>query len=195
MIKYFEKMVKMETERLVLNLPEKKNAADLVNNINCLAISKWLLVVPYPYTEIHALWFINYCRKKRRETPITDYTYFIQIKKTKEVIGCIGLAKIDFFDGTANIGYWISRMHQQHGYGSEALEAMIDLAFKKLKLRRINAAVFSGNPSSAKLLVKYGFKEEGFKKQAVRCKADGKIKDEYVYGLLKSEYKKCKSKR
>ena len=35
-----------------------------------------------------------------------------------------------------------------------------------------------------------GFKLEGIKRKGARCAADGKIKDDLFYGLLKEEYKK-----
>lgn len=95
--------------------------------------------------------------------------------------------KVDRYQGIAEAGYWLGRKYHGQGYGSEALEAVIDFAFKRLKLRRLEAEVFRGNPSSGRLLEKYGFREEGLKRKARRSKADGKIKDEYIYGLLREE--------
>ena len=76
------------------------------------------------------------------------------------------------------------------GYGTEALGALLNFAFNKLKLRRVEAGVFFGNPASGKLLEKFGAKQEGLRRKSNRCKADGKIKDEIIYGLLKEEWKK-----
>ena len=189
MIKYSQKNSRIETERLILRQPEKKDAADIVKNLSNLKISKWLLVVKYPYRKKDALWYVNHCKEKLKAKPRADYGYWIELKETHEVIGGIGLHKVDEYHGKGEVGYWLGENYWRFGYGSEALEALIDLAFKKLKLRKLEAGVFVGNPSSGKLLEKFGFKEEGFKRKTFRCKADGKIKDEYLYGLLKSEYK------
>src|SRR3989339_830881 len=70
-------------------------------------------------------------------------------------------------------------------YGSEALEAVLDFAFNKLKLRRLEAGVIKGNPGSRVLLEKFGFKLEGTKRRAIIPKSTGKITDEHIYGLLK----------
>jgi RimJ/RimL family protein N-acetyltransferase len=35
---------------------------------------------------------------------------------------------------------------------------------------------------------KFGYKVEGKRRKAFRCMADGKIKDEYITGLLKDEW-------
>ena len=53
---------------------------------------------------------------------------------------------------------------------------------------RVEAEIFAGNPSSGKLLEKFGAKIEGIRRQANRSKADKKIKDAVIYGLLKEEY-------
>ena len=65
-------------------------------------------------------------------------------------------------------------------------------AFNKLKLRRVEAGVFAGNPASGKLLEKFGARREGMKRQAVKAQSSVKIEDEYVYGLLKEEWRDLK---
>jgi [ribosomal protein S5]-alanine N-acetyltransferase len=37
---------------------------------------------------------------------------------------------------------------------------------------------------------KFGYKLEGMKRRAFKCMADGKIKDEYITGLLIEDWKK-----
>jgi len=195
MIKYSQKNTRIETERLILRAPEKRDIADIVRNLSDLRVSKWLLVVPYPYKRKDALWYINHSKEKAKESPRKDYGYWIELKETSEVIGGIGLHKVDAFQGKGEVGYWLGVSHHQKGYGSEALEALLDFAFRKLKLRKLEAGVFAGNPSSGKLLEKYGFVQEGMKRKAVRCKADGKIKDELLYGLLRTEYKPRRARK
>jgi RimJ/RimL family protein N-acetyltransferase len=52
----------------------------------------------------------------------------------------------------------------------------------------LEAGVVCRKSSSAKLLEKFGAKQEGLKRKSRICKADGKIKDELIYGLLKEDY-------
>lgn len=188
MIKYYKNYTRIETERLILRQPNKKDISDIIRNLNDLEVSKWLLVVPFPYTEKDALWYINHCKEKLKKKPRADYNYFIELKDTGEVVGGISLGAIKPEHRVGTIGYWLGTNYHRKGYGSEALEALLYLAFKKLKLRRCEAGVFVENPSSGKLLEKYGFQKEGTKRKAIRCKADGEIKDEYIYGLLEHEY-------
>lgn len=177
--------MKIETERLILRPMQLSDAKSVAENISDLEVTKWLLVVPYPYSVKDAKEFIKRTQKKWKVANINDYSFGIELKEEKRVIGGIGLREVDTFQGTGDVGYWLGKKYHGKGYGSEALRAVIDLAFKKLKLRRLEAGVFKENPSSGKLLEKFGFKIEGFKPQSRRCKADGKIKDEYLYGLLR----------
>ena len=177
------------TEKLILRPIRETDAKDIFENANNLKVSKWLLVVPYPYKLKDAKKWIKYNKEKWRKNKKDDYTFGIELKDEGKLIGAIGLHKINKEQGTAETGYWLGEKYWKHGYGSEALKAILDFAFKRLKLRRIEAGVFEGNPSSGKLLEKYGFKKEGFKREARKSKANGKTKGEYIYGLLRKEYK------
>ncbi|MEK6850344.1 MAG: GNAT family N-acetyltransferase [Nanoarchaeota archaeon] len=178
----------LKTKRLILRPLKESDANSIVQNIDNLEVSKWLLVVPYPYARKDALFWIR--SKKRKKKSQIDCTFGIELKSEKAIIGAMGLHKVDRYQGCAEVGYWLGKRHHRQGYGSEALKVLIDFSFNKLKLRRLEAGVFTGNPSSGKLLEKFGFKREGLKVKARRSKADGQIKDEIFYGLLKENYAK-----
>jgi len=181
--------MKLITKRLILRPLKDSDAKSIVENINDLDISKWLLVIPYPYKLKDAKEWIKKNKENWRKKGKDDYTFGIELKEEKKIIGGIGIHKINKFQGKADIGYWIGKKYWRKGYGSEALKAILDFAFKKLKLRRIEAGVFFGNPSSGKLLEKFGAKKEGLKRKSCKSKANNKIHDEFIYGLLKEDYK------
>jgi len=181
--------MKLTTKRLILRPLKNSDAKSIAENINDIDVTKWLLVVPYPYKLKDAKDWVKHNKEKWKKRKKEDYTFGIEFKEEKKIIGGIGIHKIDKFQGKADVGYWLGKKYWNKGYGSEALKAILDFAFRKLKLRRIEAGVFVGNPSSGRLLEKFGAKREGLKSKACGCKADNKIKDEYFYGLLKEEYK------
>lgn len=185
--------MELKTERLILRPVGKKKTdlADMIEGCNNINVTKWLLVLPCPYTKKDALSWIKHCKENERKKKKKSYEFSIELKSEKKVIGGLGLSSIDKVQGVATVGYWLNTKYHQKGYGSEALGAVLKFAFNELKLRRIEAGVFAGNPSSGKLLEKFGAKKEGFKIQARICKADGKIKDEILYGLLKEDWKKA----
>ena len=184
--------MRIETKRLILREWEDKDKGDTVEGINNLNVSKWLLVVPHPYKKKDADWWINHCKEKIKKKPREGFPFAILLKSEKKVIGGISLDKIDKFQGKASVGYWLNEKYWRNGYGTEAFDALLKFAFNKLKLRRVEAGVFAGNPSSCKLLEKFGAKFEGVKRKSCRSKATGKIMDELFYGLLKEEWKKLR---
>ncbi len=62
---------------------------------------------------------------------------------------------------SASIGYWIGADYARQGYMTETLNAVVDYAFKKLDLSRVEAGCLPENAPSRALLEKSGFKYEG----------------------------------
>lgn len=180
--------MKLTTPRLILRDLEKNDLGDLVEGANNLNVSRYLLVVPFPYTRKDGQWFISHCHEKAKEKPCESYELGIELKPERRLIGIIGLTKVDRFQGTAEIGYWLGESYQGKGYMTEATCAVLDFAFNKLKLRRINVAAFVENSASNALIRKLGFSYEGTRKQIVRAKSTGKVHDEHVYGLLREDW-------
>src|SRR3989344_6016817 len=182
--------MEIRTERLLLRPLRKGDVDSIVENANNLDIASWLLSLPFLYTKESAVKWINRNKSNWRIRDKDDYCFGIELLEIGKIIGSIGIHHIDKYQKTATIGYWLGEKYWNNGYGSEALKVVIGFGFEKLKLNRLEACVFVGNPSSGKLLEKYGFKQEGLKRQSARCKADGKIKDEYIYGLLKEDWER-----
>jgi len=178
--------MKLKTERLILRDFEDGDVDDLIENINNLNVSRWLLVVPYPYTLKDAKWWINHCAEKKKEKPRKDYSFGIEFEG--KLVGSVGLSKVDKFQGTATIGYWLGEKYWGRGFMGEVVRKVLDYGFNKLKLRRINVEIFEGNEASIGLIKKMGFKFEGTQRKGARSKADGKIHDAHEYGMLKEDW-------
>lgn len=182
--------MKLTTKRLILRSFEKKDTKEIQKILNNINVTKWLLVFPCPFTKRDATKFIKRYVSGWKEKPISSYRFAIERRDDGVLIGGIMLSHVNLDQKIGMLSYWLGEEHQGRGYGSEALKEVLNLAFKKLKLRRIDAEVYPDNPSSGKLLEKFGAQKEGYKRKAHICKADGKIKDAIVYGLLKEDWKK-----
>jgi len=178
--------MRIVTKRLILRPPTLKDAEDIAANANNLDVTKYLAVVPYPYSVKDALDFIKRRRKKANRNP---YNFVIALKKSGKVVGMIGFPALDKFSGKADVGYWLGKKYWRQGIVTEAMEAIVKLAFRKIKLVRLQAEVYVENKASANLLKKLGFKKEGLKRKGARAKSTGKWHDTYVYGLLRSDIK------
>lgn len=86
---------------------------------------------------------------------------------------------------SARTGYCLRQAAWGHGYATEAARALLEWAFATLDLNRVQAAVDTRNPASARVLEKLGFVREGTLRED--CIVDGVVSDSWVYGLLRRD--------
>lgn len=97
---------------------------------------------------------------------------------------------IDLFDFNpqhkrVGVGILILPEYQGEGFGSEALEMIIDYAFTYLNVHQIFANITANNKRSITLFEKFNFKKIGIKKDWIF--ADTNYKDEILYQLIKTQ--------
>ena len=182
--------MKLETQRLILRKPKLSDWKDIVEGVGNLKVSRTMGAVPYPYKKKDGLWWINKGIKKWKEKTKEDYSFVIELKSEKKVIGAMGLHKIDKFTGIAETGSWINKKYQRKGYITEAKMVVNEFVFNNLKLRKLYSPIFSINIASNATQKRMGYRLEGFLKKHARCRATGKIYDENLYGLFKEDWKK-----
>jgi ribosomal-protein-alanine N-acetyltransferase len=78
------------------------------------------------------------------------------LKDDQRYIGCCGL-RVAHKEKAAHLAYYFARPYWGRGFASEASTAFIDLAFTRLRLRRLLADVDEGNAVSRHILEKFGF--------------------------------------
>ena len=101
-------------------------------------------------------------------------------------VGGLNLNSIDEKNGTFSIGMQVDRDHRGKGYGTAAMEIILNYAFFERRLNKYYGSVLDGNIASASMLRKLGCIEEGRRRQMVYT--EGKYYDEILFGLTKSEY-------
>ena len=99
------------------------------------------------------------------------------------------IGMIDLFDFNpqhkrVGIGILILNKYQSKGYGSDALEMIIDYAFTYLNVHQIFANITSNNLNSIILFEKFNFKKIGVKKDWLF--SNNTFKDEISYQLIKN---------
>ena len=178
----------LETQKLILRNWREEDAEDIVEGLNDIEVSKWLVTVPFPYTAENARWFIRYCIENAEDK--SSYQFAIELKSEKKVVGGTSLERVNAFHGTSGGGgIWINSKYQGYGCGTEAFGKRLEFAFDELGLRRLENGFFEGNIPSKKLQERFGYVVEGKKRSAFKCMADGLYKDEYITGLLREEWK------
>lgn len=104
-----------------------------------------------------------------------------------EYLGEIVLNDIDTVVRRANLRLVMRPGSRGRGYGTEAIQLMLGLAFDGLGLHRVDLDVLSVNPRARALYENLGFRVEGRLRDAYR---DGeRWCDGIVMGLLEDEYR------
>ena len=134
----------------------------------------------YPYTEEHAAAFIE---EALSMVPTRSFAIVAQ----QEVIGGIGIHPLeDIFRKNAEIGFWVGEPFWGKGIMSRAITRMLNYGFKTFEIDRVFASTFVENKASQQVLLKNGFKKEAhFVKTLFK---NGKLYDEYVYGIRREEF-------
>lgn len=79
----------------------------------------------------------------------------------KKFAGMIGLKDFDFINRKTEIGYWLSEQYQGKGIVTRSCAALIDYAFDRLDLYRIQLNAAVGNNKSQAVALRLGFTQEG----------------------------------
>lgn len=137
---------------------------------------------PFPYQRIHAQDWLDRANTQFNK----DFNpYNLAIRSNSELIGIICFKSQEYFRNihSMELGYWLGKPHWKKGIMSKVADIFCNYGFEKLDIIRITALVFSANISSARVLEKIGFTQEGyFKKFSLK---NNQYRDVVQYALLK----------
>lgn len=116
-----------------------------------------------------------------------ELNFGIYLYETNQLIGHISLynvKRLPFLSGF--VGYSIDEGQIGNGYATEALSLVVDYAFQRLHLHRLEAYVSPENEGSIRTLEKNEFIREGLLRNLIYI--NGEWKDHYLYALLRTDY-------
>jgi len=110
-------------------------------------------------------------------------------RNTDQVIGSIGLHNDAHRDNpnVRMLGYVLAEQYWGQGFMVEAVKAVLNYAFKEMKLQMVSVGHFTSNQQSQRVINKCGFLYEGTIRQA-KVLYDGSIVDIAVYSMTNEEY-------
>ena len=130
--------------------------------------------------------FIGKTLVDREASPRVNFELAAFNKEDKKVIGGIGLRISSLAHKHGDIGYCFAKNYWGQNYGTEAAKAMIELAFTKLGLHRVEAFCDTENVGSARIMEKSGMQKEGLLRHYNLIK--GQWRDSLIYSILIDEW-------
>lgn len=130
----------LETSRLTLRALTVDDGAAIVAGIGAYEVVRWLVVVPYPYTDAEAVEFLARVAGRPDHWAILHQGL---------LIGIIS------HDG--ELGYWLAKPFWGQGFASEAVRAVLGRHFADPAQDILRASHLTENTASARVLAKAGF--------------------------------------
>ncbi|MDP9467601.1 MAG: GNAT family N-acetyltransferase [Chloroflexota bacterium] len=97
----------------------------------------------------------------------TGYPYAICLLDGDTTIGTVFLREVDKVNGSGTVGIFLGdRRYLGQGYGTDALNALVDFGFGELRLERIELEVFDYNTRAIRSYVKAGFQTDAVLRHA-----------------------------
>ncbi len=122
------------------------------------------------------------------------YHFVICRLEDDQPIGVIGLFDVDTTDGNAGLGITIGEKSQwSQGFGSDALNALVDFGFGNLRMERIWLDVYDFNKRAQRSYEKCGFVLEGIRRHAAFRR--GAYIDIHLMSILHDEWAALKRPR
>jgi RimJ/RimL family protein N-acetyltransferase len=126
-------------------------------------------------------------RASQREQPEKPLAIEMRDRKDWRLIGNCGFFNIEWTHRAAEFGIMIGdKSVWNQGYGTEAVQLILQHGFETLNLNRIYLRVYSTNPRAKRVYEKAGFILEGTMREAVY--KHGKYANVHFMGVLRSEW-------
>ena len=134
------------------------------------------------------------CPAEYSETPRMHYNLALQRRDSGRVIGGISF-HMNWRRDDAMLGAIMNRHEAGHGYMTEALRGVCEIAFDRLGLHRLHAVCDVDNAAMQRVFEKCGMRNEGrmVKRGKSRPEAAEPYFDQFGYALLREEWHAMKA--
>ena len=177
----------IRTERLILRPFEKSDLEEVLNYYSLPDVQRYLDWKARDKVETKAA--LDELRKQTRlSRPGEALTLAVVRKSDGKVIGHVSLRYTDATAAQGEIRFAMAPTVRRHGYGTEAVRAMITLGFDEYRLHRIYARTAGHNEPSARLLKNLGMRLEAHYRE--HALFQGEWDEELHFAILDREWKR-----
>ncbi len=191
-------MVILKTQRLILK-PIKKEDIKILFQLTREKNMQKFTNIAQNKTKKELEQQINKETEKQKEGKLLRFTISNNNTNKKQnnrndnqngSIGMISLKNINKQKQKANISYFLGEQYRGNGYMHEACIAIINYAYTKLKLNRIELSCSTKNKASKKVIESLNAKFEGIARQKEFL--NNQFHDLRIYSILKKEWQNQK---
>jgi len=155
----------------------------LVAACNDPEISRWIPVIPFPYTEEDARAFIGGESRSSYDYAVPEHSFAVAVDGS--LAGAIGMS-VNSMNYRGRIGYWMAASSRGRGICTRALRALSRFGLEDLELQRLELITDPDNAASQRVAEKVGFQREGVMRAHLRHR-DGRVRDSVMFSLLPGE--------
>ena len=148
----------LTTERLILR-PLTSGDAEASVTIMSPAIGRWT----GSWTGLETAEQVGERITRYLDTEGSGFSFnrAMVIAETGDLIGWIGVRRLDAEPERGSLGYWIGEAWFGQGYAKEAARAVVDAAWEALDIQVLEAAAQIGNLASHRILLGLGMRHMG----------------------------------
>jgi ribosomal-protein-alanine N-acetyltransferase len=181
----FYKFPALETPRLILREINREDCPEIFRLYTDERILTYFGKEPFKSEDDAAQWvhMVQFAFMNKQ-----GIRWGLVSKESGKYIGSIGYWKILREHLRAELGYELAPEAWKHGYMREAMHAVLDFGFSKMKLHSIEANVTPENEASVSLLKSQGFMQEGLFRSNYFF--DGAFADTASFSLLDRDFLK-----
>lgn len=126
--------------------------------------------------------YLLFAEQARAEGDIFEWHIF----SNERLCGAVRLNHIEQENRKAAVGYFLGEKFQGAGLATASVRAVLQFAFERMGLNRIELRCASDNIASQRVAERLGFSWEGLLRQAEMI--DGAYLDHFIYGLLREDF-------
>lgn len=182
----FVEMRSIRTERLVLRKLRREDTRDYYDRLGSSeAVTKYMLFDPHRDISDSVA---SIEKALRRYEAGRCYRWGIALPSDDRIIGVMELLRFDEEAESCSFAYMLAESCWGNGYGTEALRAALDFAFREMKVKTVEADHMAENAASGAAMRKAGMTY--VRTDPAKYEKHGRLYDAPVYRITAEDWRR-----
>ncbi len=183
----FRNLPTLKTQRLTLGKITVSDAEDMYSYASLNSVTRYLLWEAHLNIE-DTRGYIEFLNRQYKKGTYADWG--IRLNDSGTFIGTVGFADFDYENNIGEVGYVLNPSYQGKGYMTEAVTAVLSVAFDRIGLDKVVLRIIDENRASIRLANRLGFILERESDEPLNIK--GIDRNILYYALTKEKWEENK---